>query len=60
MNGLSYKIAIILKKAAREHRIPFELNADPFYSEENMKRLRDSIAQTESTGGTVHEGLYDD
>lgn len=48
--SMSAAITIFLKKVAREHRIPFELNADPFYSEENMKRLRDSIAQMESTG----------
>lgn len=31
------------------------LSMDPFYSEENMARLRKSIAQMEATGGTVHE-----
>ena len=33
---------------------------DPFYSEENMKRLEKSIAQMESTGGTIHEVSYDE
>ena len=33
------------KKVVREQRIPFEINANPFYSEENMKFLRESIAQ---------------
>lgn len=33
---------------------------DPFYSEANMKRLEQSIAQMERTGGTVHEVNYDD
>ena len=42
----------------RERIIPFEISAersDPFYSPENMERLRASIAQMEATGGTVHE-----
>ena len=29
--------------------------SDPFYSEENMKRLKESIKQIEQTGGTIHE-----
>ena len=28
---------------------------DPFYSPENMARLKESIAQLESSGGTLHE-----
>lgn len=32
------------------------LYPDPFYSEENMARLRASITQMEATGGTVHAG----
>ncbi|MCR5172514.1 MAG: type II toxin-antitoxin system RelB/DinJ family antitoxin [Treponema sp.] len=37
------------KKVVREQRIPFEINANPFYSEENMKFLRESIAQDKSS-----------
>ncbi len=36
------------KKVVREQRIPFEINANPFYSEENMKFLRESIVQDKS------------
>jgi DNA-damage-inducible protein J len=46
---------IFATKVARERRIPFEVAVDPFYSERNMARLRKSIAQMESTGGTIHE-----
>ncbi|MCD8011087.1 MAG: type II toxin-antitoxin system RelB/DinJ family antitoxin [Lachnospiraceae bacterium] len=53
--SLSSAINIYLKKLGREKRIPFEVSVDPFYSEENMERLRRSIAQMERTGGTVHE-----
>ena len=60
--GLSMTAAftIFAKKVCRERRIPFEVSADPFYSEENMARLKASIAQMEATGGTVHEVDYDD
>jgi DNA-damage-inducible protein J len=46
---------IFATKVAREKRIPFEVAVDPFYSEQNMARLKKSIAQMESTGGTIHE-----
>lgn len=53
--SMSSAIVIYLKKIAREHRIPFSLSIDPFYSEENQMRLRRSIAQMEKEGGTIHE-----
>jgi len=60
--GLSMTTAITMlaKKMTREKRLPFEVSIDPFYSEENMARLRRSIAQMEATGGTVHEVKLDD
>ncbi|HJD30951.1 MAG TPA: type II toxin-antitoxin system RelB/DinJ family antitoxin [Candidatus Eisenbergiella stercorigallinarum] len=58
--SLSAAINIYLKKLGREKRIPFEVSVDPFYSEENMDRLRKSIAQMEATGGTIHEVKLDD
>ena len=60
--GLSMTTAITMlaKKMAREKRLPFEISIDPFYSDENIKRLKKSIAQMETTGGTIHEvDLYD-
>lgn len=55
--GLSMATAITMlaKKMAREKRLPFEASVDPFYSDENMARIRKSVAQMEATGGTVHE-----
>lgn len=60
--GLSMTTAITMlaKKMTREKRLPFEVSVDPFYSEENLARLRRSIAQMESTDGTVHEVNLDD
>lgn len=37
--SMSTAINIFLKKVARERRIPFELSADPFYSESNIRYL---------------------
>ncbi|MBJ2357764.1 type II toxin-antitoxin system RelB/DinJ family antitoxin [Sphaerochaeta sp. S2] len=51
----SAAFTIFATKVAREKRIPFEVAVDPFYSERNMARLRKSIAQMESSGGTIHE-----
>ena len=36
---------IFAKKMSREKRIPFEVSIDPFYSESNMKAIRESIEQ---------------
>lgn len=60
--GLSMTTAITMlaKKMTREKRIPFEVSVDRFYSDENMARLRKSIAQMEKTGRTVHEVNIDD
>lgn len=44
--GLSMTAAftIFAKKVCRERRIPFEVSADPFYSENNIKHLEQVIA----------------
>lgn len=43
--GLSMSAAmnIFLKTVAREKRIPFELSADPFYSESNIRYLEQKM-----------------
>lgn len=48
--GLSMTAAInvFLAKVAREKRIPFELSADPFYSESNMKHLESIVRDINS------------
>lgn len=50
---LSTAINIYLKKLGREKRIPFEVSVDPFYSQENMDRLKKSVEQMEGTGGMI-------
>lgn len=37
--NMSTAINLFLVKVAREKRIPFEVNADPFYSPENIAEL---------------------
>ncbi|MGI6056719.1 MAG: type II toxin-antitoxin system RelB/DinJ family antitoxin [Bilifractor sp.] len=37
-------VTIFLKTVARERRIPFEITADPFYSEYNMRYLDQKMA----------------
>ncbi|EFR42752.1 type II toxin-antitoxin system RelB/DinJ family antitoxin [Dialister micraerophilus] len=55
--GLTMTAAFTLfaVKVARENRIPFMIEADPFYNEKNMKRLKKSIEQLENGKGTIHE-----
>lgn len=53
--NVSVAINIFVKTVLRENKLPFEVKADPFYGEENMRRLRKSIAQMEAYGGTLHE-----
>ena len=44
--GLSMSAAftIFAKKMGREHRIPFEVSVDPFYSESNISYLEKKLA----------------
>ena len=55
----STAINIFLTKLANEQRIPFEVAVDPFYSEENMERLKKSIADLNAGKGKVHEVKYE-
>lgn len=43
---------IFAKKVSREHRIPFEVTADPFYSESNRRYLEGILADINS--GKAH------
>jgi DNA-damage-inducible protein J len=57
--GMDVKTAfsIFAAKVTRKRRIPFKVTADPdpFYSDANVRRLRESIAQLEAGRGTIHE-----
>lgn len=42
-------------KVTRDQRIPFEIIGDPFFSEANMARLKQSIEDVESGKATLTE-----
>ena len=58
--NMTTAFCIFAKAVVKQHRIPFEISSesDPFYSADNIARLKKSIAQMEATGGTVHEVDY--
>lgn len=43
--SMSAAITIFLKKVSKERCIPFELSADPFYSESNMHYLENKMEE---------------
>lgn len=49
---MSTAITVFIKAALRKGRIPFELEGDPFWSEENQERLRRAAVRFEQ-GHTV-------
>ncbi len=53
--NMTTAITIFTKAAVRQHRIPFEISADPFYSEANQAHLRRAIADLEAGKGRLHE-----
>ena len=55
--GLSVNAAlnIFVKRVVRDRRIPFDLSADPFYCEANMRPLRRAAAEARAGRVTEHE-----
>lgn len=55
--GMSMTTAftIFAKKVSRERRIPFEISADPFYSEENLAVLEKRIKDVQSGRSILKE-----
>ncbi|MDR1572724.1 MAG: type II toxin-antitoxin system RelB/DinJ family antitoxin [Clostridiales Family XIII bacterium] len=53
--NMTTAFTIFAAKVNREKRIPFEVAADPFYSEANMERLRRAIADANAGKLTEHE-----
>lgn len=55
--GLSMTAAftIFAKTVTREKRIPFEVSADPFYSESNLKHLQRVVAELNAGKSVEHE-----
>jgi DNA-damage-inducible protein J len=55
--GLTMSTAfnVFAKTSVRLQKIPFEITAEPFYSEFNMNVLMESIKQLEEGKGVEHE-----
>lgn len=53
---MSTAITMLAKKMAREKRLPFDVAIDPFFSEQNMTAIRESISQMKQ-GKTVTKTL---
>lgn len=60
--GMTMTTAFCLfaKATVRQQKIPFEIAADPFYSEANLERLRRAAAEMDAGSGTVHELIEED
>lgn len=55
--GLSMTTAftIFATKVSKEKRIPFEITIDPFFSEQNIKRLERGVIALKAGKGVEHE-----
>jgi DNA-damage-inducible protein J len=53
--NMTTAFTIFTKAVVRQGKIPFEIAADPFYSEANQARLMKSIAQLEAGKGTARK-----
>ncbi|MPM78382.1 hypothetical protein SDC9_125393 [bioreactor metagenome] len=53
--NLTTGINVFAKAVVRDNGIPFELKADPFYSEANQAHLRSVITELEAGQGRPHE-----
>jgi len=57
--NMTTAFTIFIKTAIRQQGIPFDLSLDPFYSERNMKILRESIRDADMGKLTEHELIED-
>ena len=55
LNYTTYWIHSDEENPSEENKIPFKIEADPFYSEENMAHLRKAIKDLEDEKGIEHE-----
>ena len=52
---MSTAITMFLTKVSREKRIPFEINADPFYNAENIAELERRVKEWKNGVSTLKE-----
>lgn len=55
--GMNVSVAInmFIKTVLREHRLPFEIKSDPFYSESNIKYLEKIVENIKSGKAKLEE-----
>ena len=53
--NMTTAFTLFIKATIRQKGIPFNISIDPFYSEKNMKVLRDSIRDADAGMLTEHE-----
>jgi len=53
--NMTTAFTMFVKAAVRQNGIPFKLHLDPFYSEKNMKVLKESIRDADAGKLTEHE-----
>ncbi len=55
--GMNVSVAVnmFMKKVIREQKIPFEVNIDPFYSQENLAEIQRRIDEVKSGKSTLKE-----
>lgn len=53
--NMSTAITMFLVKVGRERRIPFEINADPFYSFENIAELERRVESVKNGTSVLKE-----
>lgn len=57
--NITTAFTIFAKKMVREQRVPFDVAIDPFYSESNLKHLREGIKELDAGRGVSH-GIIED
>ncbi len=55
--GMNVSVAInmFIKSVLREHKLPFEIKVDPFYSENNIKYLERIVEDIKSGKAKIEE-----
>ena len=55
--GMNASVAVnmFVKAVLREQKLPFEVKADPFYSDANQLRLKRAVSDLNAGKGTEHE-----
>ena len=57
--NMTTAFTIFVKAAVRQRGIPFEIKIDPFYSENNIRVLEESIRDADAGRLTEHELIED-